>query len=82
MRGLAGKIWKVLAPSSAAVSAAVSSDPRVKVWIPRRRGYSVLEGRNDQSTEARGRASSWRGCRRSSQATGYSRRQSGQMYLP
>jgi hypothetical protein len=31
MRGLALKIWKVLAPSSAAVSAAVSSEPRVNV---------------------------------------------------
>src|SRR5689334_14963818 len=38
IRGLAEKIWKVLAPSSAAVNAAVSREPRVKVWMPRRRG--------------------------------------------
>jgi len=37
MRGLAEKIWKVLAPSSAALRAAFSSDPDVKVWMPRRR---------------------------------------------
>ena len=41
MRGLAEKIWKVFAPSSTAVSAAVSSEPRVNVWIPSRRGYIV-----------------------------------------
>jgi hypothetical protein len=56
MRGLAEKIWKVFAPSSAAVSAAVSSDPRVKVWIPSRRGYIVSERLNDQRNDGHGRA--------------------------
>jgi hypothetical protein len=31
MRGLAEKIWKVLAPSSAAFNAAFSSDPAMDV---------------------------------------------------
>jgi len=37
MRGLAEKIWKVLAPSSAALRAASSSDFDREVWIPMRR---------------------------------------------
>ena len=34
MRGLAEKIWNVLAPSSMAFFAAFSSAPEVEVWIP------------------------------------------------
>ena len=37
MRGLAEKIWKVFAPSSAARRAALSSDFEREVWIPMRR---------------------------------------------
>src|SRR5579875_915362 len=37
MRGLAEKIWNVFAPNAAALRAAFSSEPEVKVWIPRRR---------------------------------------------
>src|SRR5271157_2696304 len=36
MRGLEEKIWKVLAPNSAACSAACSRDPAVEVWMPSR----------------------------------------------
>ena len=34
MRGLAEKIWSVLAPISAACNAAFSSEPAMEVWIP------------------------------------------------
>jgi hypothetical protein len=37
IRGLAEKIWKVFAPSSAAFNAACSSDFDLDVWIPMRR---------------------------------------------
>jgi hypothetical protein len=37
MRGLAEKIWNVLAPSSCALSAVFSSVPWLVVWIPMRR---------------------------------------------
>jgi len=39
-RGLEEKIWNVLAPSSAALSAERSSDPAMEVWIPMRTSYS------------------------------------------
>jgi hypothetical protein len=37
MRGLAEKIWKVLAPIRAAVSAEFSSDLAMEVWAPIRK---------------------------------------------
>jgi hypothetical protein len=45
MRGLEEKIWKVLAPNSAAWSAAFSRDPAVEVWIPSRKNtsYRILK---------------------------------------
>ena len=45
MRGLEEKIWKVLAPNSAAWSAAFSRDPAVEVWMPSRKNtsYRILK---------------------------------------
>ncbi len=44
MRGLAEKIWNVLAPSSAALIAAFSSDLEMEVWMPEAQGNPIVAG--------------------------------------
>ena len=48
IRGLAEKIWKVLAPSSAAFSAAFSSEPAMEVWMPIRRDFMLADPAHDR----------------------------------